>query len=954
MKTFLKIIGILVIIIIALAFILPVIFKGKIFELAKEEINKNVQAKVDFTDLNLSLFKSFPNFTLSLKGLTVVGIDEFKKDTLANIQTIDVTIDLFSVIGGDNYEIKRIRIIQPDILVKVLEDGKANYDIAVQTEEEKEPEITTEAEESAFALTLKRLEITDANIIYDDASQSMTLKIIGLNHTLTGNLSEDFTTLRTNTTIDKLTFNYDGINYLNNARLKYKANIDADLKNEIYTIKKNELRLNELYLNFDGSVSIINDDINMVLTFNAPKTEFKHLLSLVPAIYAKDFENIETKGSLSLDGNVKGIYNENTLPSFNLNLIVDNAMFKYPDLPKAVTDINIKTKITNKGGVADNTIIDISKFHLKLGNNPVDISMLIKTPVSDPEIDGKIKGKLDLASVKDYYPLDKGEELSGTFITNITLQGKMSSIENEQYEDFTAIGSMLVKGLKYKSGYLNEPVEISNAQLNFSPQYLDLVSFKSKIGKNDFNAKGKLENYMAYVFKDGKLKGKLETTSKYFNASALIPEEEGEAESSELTSDSVSMSVIEVPANIEFYMDTKFDKLIYDNIEMENVSGQLEVKDKRVVLKNLRMHLLEGAMRVNGTYSTVIPDSPEIDFNLDMIQIDIQQAYNTFSIISQYAPIAKKTSGKFSIKMNLKSSLDKEMEPIYETMNGGGELSTGRITIKDVNTLNKIADALKYEKIKSMVINKILFQFEFVDGKILIEPFDIKYENIKANLGGWTGFDQSIDYVMNLNIPRKEFGSAANNVLNNLVNEANKQGADFSLGETVSLDVLIGGTLSNPEIKTGLKESGKNIVEDVIKQVEEEIKKKKEEITKQAREQAQKILNDADKQAKKVIQEAKKQAENIRKNANDAAQKLRNEADKQAKQIEQEGKKKGFLAEAAAKETAKKIRSEADKQANNLTNEADKQANAVVNKANKEADNIRKKAQKEADKLLGR
>ncbi|MCD4789582.1 MAG: hypothetical protein K8R37_06230 [Bacteroidales bacterium] len=954
MKTFLKIIGILIIIIIALAFILPVIFKGKIFELAKEEINKSIQAKVDFTDLNLSLFKSFPNFTLSLKGLTAVGIDEFEKDTLANIQTIDITIGLFSVIGGDNYEIKRIRIIQPDILVKVLEDGKANYDIAVQTEEEKEPEVTTEAEESAFAITLKRLEITDANIIYADASQSMTLKIIGLNHILMGNLSEDFTTLRTNTTIDKLTFNYDGINYLNNARLKYKANIDADLKNEIYTIKKNELRLNELYLNFDGSVSMINDDINMVLTFNAPKTEFKHLLSLVPAIYAKDFENIETKGSLSLDGNVKGIYNENSLPSFNLNLTVDNAMFKYPDLPKAVTDINVQVKIANKGGDADNTIIDISKFQLKLGNNPVDISMLIKTPVSDPEIDGKIKGKLDLASVKDYYPLDKGEELSGTFLTDITLQGKMSSIENEQYEDFTAIGSMLVKGLKYKSGYVNEPIEISNAQLNFSPQYLDLVSFKSKIGKNDFNAKGKLENYMAYVFKDGKLKGELETTSKYFNVSALMPEEEEIAGSPEISSDSVSMSVIEVPANIEFYMDTKFDKLIYDNIEMETVSGQLEVKDKRVVLKNLRMNLLKGTMRVNGTYSTVIPENPAIDLNLDINQIDIQQAYNTFSIISEYAPIAKKTSGKFSIKMNLKSSLDKEMEPIYETMNGGGELSTSRITIKDVNTLNKIADALKYEKIKSMVINKILFQFKFVDGKILIEPFDIKYENIKANLGGWTGFDQSIDYVMNLNIPRKEFGSAANNVLNNLVNEANKQGADFSLGETVSLDVLIGGTLSNPEIKTGLKESGKNIVEDVIKQVEEEIKKKKEEITKQAREQAQKILDDADKQAKKIIQEAKKQAENIRKNANDAAQNLRDEADKQAKQIEQEGKKKGFLAEAAAKESAKKIRSEADKQANNLTNEADKQSNAVVNKANKEAGNIRKKAQEEADKLLGR
>ncbi|MCD4664729.1 MAG: hypothetical protein K8R68_05605 [Bacteroidales bacterium] len=956
MKTLFKILGIVVILIIALIFILPIVFKGKIIDLAKEEINKNVNATIDFTDINLSLFKSFPNFNLSIDGLTVVGKDEFTNDTLANVKSINVTLDLFSVISGNNFEIKRISISRPDILVKILKDGKSNYDIALADEvDEKESTVEDKTGESAFALSLRKVEITDADIIYDDVSLSMNLKIIGLNHTLTGNLSDDFTTLLTNTTIDLLTFEYEGIKYLNNAHLKYKANINADLKNEIYTLKKNELKLNELFLNFDGSVSMVNDeDINLVLTFDTPQTEFKHLLSLIPAIYSKDFENVETQGKLSFDGNVKGIYNENNLPSFNLNFSVDDAMFRYPDLPKAVTDINIKTKISNKGGDVDNTIVDVSTFHMQLGENPVDMKMIVKTPVSDPEIHGTINGKFDLGSVKDFYPLAEGEELSGTFIVDITLQGKMSSIENEKYEDFTAIGSMLIKGLKYKSDYVNDIVEISNAQLNFSPQYLDLVTFKSRIGKNDFNAKGKLENYLAYTFKDDKLKGNLTTTSNYFNISALMPDEGEEPDAGEPTTDTAAMSVIDVPSNIEFIMDTKFDKLIYDNIEMENVSGKLIVKDSKVILDNLNMNLLDGEMNVSGSYSTPAGENPEFDFDLNINQIDIQKAYNTFGIVSTYAPIARKTSGKFSTEMKLKSSLDGEMNPVYETMIGGGELATTKVTIKDVNTFNKIADAIKFDKIKSMVIDKILFQFEFVDGKILIEPFDMKIGGFTSNLGGWTGFDQSIDYVMNLNIPRKEFGSAANNILNNLVNEANKQGADFSLGETVSLDILIGGTLSDPQIKTGLKESGKNIVEDIKEKVEEEIEKKKEEISKEARAQAQKIIDDADRQAKKIIQEAEKQAANIRKNAADAAKQLRDEADKQAKNVEAEGKKKGMIAEIAAKESAKKIRSEADKQANNLTSEADKQANSVVNKAKKEAANIKKNAKKEADKLLGK
>jgi vacuolar-type H+-ATPase subunit E/Vma4 len=952
MKTFFKILAVLIILVIALAILLPIIFKGKIVEIAKKEINSSVNAKVDFSSIDLSLFRSFPHFSLGINDLSITGKEEFETDTLANIGAINVTIDLFSVIQGNNYEIKRIAIANPDIHVVVLENGKANYDIALPSETP-ETEPAPESEGSTFVLTLNQVEITNGNIRYNDAGLDMRLVIAGLNHKLSGNFTEDLTMLKTNTQISSFTLNYSGIDYLKNATLSYKADIEADLKNEIYTLSNNEMKLNELFLVFDGSVSMIEEDINLVLTFNAPKTEFKHILSMVQAVYAKDFASVETTGSLALSGNVKGIYNETNLPAFQVNLDVADAMFKYPELPQAVTDINISTKISNKGGDADNTIIDLSKFHLNLGGNTVDMKMLIKTPVSDPAIDGFIKGEVDLANVGKFYPLEPQSSLSGSVTADITLAGKLSAIENEEYENFTAIGSMLIKGLKYESEMVNEPVEISVAQLNFSPAYLDLVSFKTKIGKNDFQAKGKLENYLAYYLKNDVLKGELTTRSEYFNVSSLMPEETTEVPE-ETNTDTIPMSVVEVPANIHFTMASTFGELIYDNIVMQNVSGRIEVADQKITLNNLSMNLLDGEMVVNGHYSTVNPQQPEVDFNLNLKEVDIQKAYNTFGMMEKYAPIAEKTSGKFSTKMDFKTTLDETMMPVYESIAGNGELSTSTIQIQNVNSLTKIADALKMDKLKSMDISKILLTFKIIDGKLLVDPFDIKYNDYNANIGGWTALDQTIDYKMDLAIPRAEFGSAANDMLNSLVNQANQQGTNFSLGETVNIGILIGGTLTDPEIKTALKESGKTLVEDVKEQIKEEIEKKKEEITQEARERAQKILDDADKQAQKLVSEAEKQAAQVRKNAADAAQKLRAEADTQAKKVEAEGKKKGFLAEAAAKESAKKIRQEADKQANNLTNEADKQANDMVNKAKQQADKIRQDAQKEADKILGK
>ncbi|MCD4694784.1 MAG: hypothetical protein K8S16_00980 [Bacteroidales bacterium] len=954
MKTLFKIIGILVVILIALAFVLPIIFKGKIVEIAKEEINKNVNAKVDFTDFSLSLFKSFPHFNLGIEGVQIIGAGQFSEDTLANINAIDITIDLMSVMGGDSYEIKRIRVTRPEINIKVLEDGSANYDIAVEGDEMVAEDQTTEDASDPFVLTLKHLEVINGFVKYSDESLDMTLEMKGLNHKLSGDLSEDFTLLKTTTVIEQFTLIYDGIRYISDASVNYVADIDADLKNEIYTLKKNTLEMNQLTVQFDGSVSMVNEDINIVMAFNSPGTDFKHFLSMVPAVYAKDFEAVETSGKLSFNGHVKGLYNEANLPSFDINLEVSDAMFKYPGLPEAVSNVNINTRIYSKGGDADNTVIDVSRFHLDLGKNPVDLYLLVKTPVSDPDISGKLKGTLNLSDIQKFYPLEEGEDLKGTFVADITLQGKLSAIENENYEEFTALGSMLIKGLEYQSSYINDIVGINLAQLNFSPQYLDLVTFKTKIGRNDFSAKGKIENYIAYAFKDEILKGELTTSSGYFNLNDLMPADDGLQEDESTTEDTVSMSIIEIPANIRFEMASSFNKLIYDNIEMENVNGKILIENQTVTLQNLGMNLLEGEMVMNGSYTTLDPQKPAFDFNLDIKNLDIQKAYNTFSVIAKYAPIAKKTSGDFSTKMNLRSELNQEMMPVYETMTGGGELATTQVTIKDVNTLNSISNTLKMDDIKRMVIDKILFQFEFVDGKILIEPFDIKFSDYTANLGGWTAMNQSIGYVMNMNIPRGKFGEEANQVLGNMVNQANAKGANFSLGDNILMDILIGGTLTNPEIKTALKESGENLVEDIKEQVKQEIEKKKEEISKEARKKAQKILDEADRQSKKITNEAEAQASNIRKNADEGAKKIREEAERQAKKVEDEGKKKGFLAEMAAKETAVKMRQEADKQANNLVKEADEQAKAIVRKANDETTLIKRNARKEADKILER
>lgn len=949
MKLFFKILVVIVLLLAALIIVLPFVFKGQIIELAKKEINANVNATVDFVDMDLSLIRNFPNFSLGIDGLTVVGNGEFQQDTLVSIHSIGIVIDLFSVFSGDSYEVKKIVIDSPDLKVRITESGKANYDIVPA--DDGEPENVEQEEETKFNLQLKHFQIINGSLSYEDAESATKLYIQGLNNSLSGDFSQDFTKLKTTTGINKLSFRQGGVDYLSDVSLKYRANIEADLKNEIYTLGKNQLNLNDLNLTFNGSVAMIEEGINLVLTFNAPDNRFKSLLSLIPAVYAKDFEDIRAEGKLSIDGSIKGIYDEDKLPAFNVNIIVDNGKFAYPDLPQSVTNINIIAVVSNKGGDADNTIIDVSQFSVNLGSNPFIASLLVKSPVSDPDIDAKIKGTLDLATLKDFYPVE--DELSGTFIADITVKGKLSSIEKERYDEFIALGSLLVQNLNYTSTSFNKPVEISNAQLNFSPRYLDLVSFKMNAGNSDLQASGKVRNYLAYLFKNGDLKGDLTVRSKYFNLDELIAEGEKEegGETQESTSDEEGAdipsesSVLEIPDKIDFTMNANFDKLVYDKIEMDNVKGKLGIRNRALILEDLQMGVAGGMMNVSGYYSTRNPEKPDVNLKFGIKDLNIPATYNKFAVMRTYLPVAKKTTGNFSASFNLKTSLDNQMMPVYETMNGSGQLNTSKITINDLNTLLQIAEALNFSEMKKLELDKLNVKFKFIDGKMMVNPFEINYKNINAEIEGWTSFDQSIGYVMDFNIPREELGAGANQMLEGLLKEANKLGGNFSLPETISFDVLVGGTLSKPTIKTGLAESGNDLVE----KAKEEIIK---EISKEVMEKAQQIINEADKQAKKIIAEAEKQAKYLRENADKAVAKLNAEYDKQADALMTEAKKQGFVAELAAKEAIRQLRKEADGQIVKLNGEADKQADVLINTAKSTARSIKQEAQKQADALL--
>ncbi len=385
--------------------VVPIIFKDDIRKAVDQELDQAVNAKIYYNPdkFGLSFFKQFPNLTLSLGEFGVAGVGAFEGDTLIDVRSFDLTINLASLFG-DQITIRSITLDKPSIELLVLADGKANWDIAKPDSTATED---TSSAPSSFSLKVQRWEIKDARIVYSDLQGDMLAQIENLNHTGSGDLSATVYDLKTYTLIKGFTYEMADTRYLNRAELEADLTMNIDMDKSAYTFKDNQVRLNDFKMGFEGSFAMPADgSMQMDLKFAAKETAFKNILSLVPGVFMEGFEKIKTSGSLAFDGWAKGTYKDSTqMPGFLLNLKVTDGMFQYPDLPAPVSNIQIDLSTGTENGDLQKLTLDLRKGHLELGSNPIDMSLSTEglMPVT---VNGKVNAKVNLAEALKVFPVE--------------------------------------------------------------------------------------------------------------------------------------------------------------------------------------------------------------------------------------------------------------------------------------------------------------------------------------------------------------------------------------------------------------------------------------------------------------------------------------------------------------------------------------------------------------------
>ncbi|HSG08951.1 MAG TPA: AsmA-like C-terminal region-containing protein [Longimicrobiales bacterium] len=898
--------------------VLPLFLRGRIEARAHAEIERALDAQVAWSGVSLTFFRDFPNLTMALDDLTVVGNGDFAGDTLVSMKGFRLVLDVGTVVralrGTGPVLVRSVQLDAPSLRLSVLDGGSASWDIARPGTAENEPPAPSGR---GVTIELQSLAVTDGRLLLEDPRTGLYVSMAGLQHSLSGDFSQDRFVVRTLTRADATTVRFAGLPYLEGVALDFRADLDADMVGRRFAFADNQLRLNDLLLEFAGSAVRSADGVALDMTFHAPRTEFAQILSLVPMVYAHDFEELETSGTFSLEGRVQGDWGDRAFPSFALTAEVADGMFRYPDLPLPARDVSLHLAMNNPGGDVDSTVVRLERFHLVLGDQPVDAALTLRTPASDPDIDLVVKGTVNLADVARTVKFADVEELSGTVRADAAVRARMSDVDAARWDRVGARGTVAATDVALRSAAFPHPIAVREATLELSPQRADVQSLQMQLGSSDVRAAGSLDNVLGFALRREALRGRATFHSENFNLD-------------EWKSDS-ALQLIPVPAGVDLALDGTVDRLTYGALDMADARGTLLVKDQRVTLEELTLETLGGHVGVTGFYETTDPVRPTFGVGLALDSLDIPGASAALLTVRSLAPVARFARGAFTAQLTLDGALGSGMEPVFGALNGGGSLQTTSLVLEGFPAMARLADALSLPQLTNPTLSALRSTIDIHDGRLHVRPFQVRMGEFRLSVSGSNGVDQSLDYTLALAVPRTLLGGAADQAFRTLLADAGRAGLELQATDSLEVSVAVRGLVTAPTVETAFGRAITTVGDQARQAVAGAVTQRLDATEARVDSTAEENLRRAQARADSIIQAAEARATAVRTEARMLADTLRAEANRGADKLVAEATNP--VARVAARAAADRLRKEADAKAEAMVQEADRRAEAMVAEA---------------------
>lgn len=620
-------------------------------------------------------------------------------------------------------------------------------------------------------------------------------------------------------------------------------------------IESTSIKLNKMHVDFgnnpfDASLEIKN------LKDYALDMNVKGQMNLVDLNKMLPIDGLEIAGDLDLDLSAKGVYDgvNQIIPVLDMRFALENGEIKSDQMPSSLNGLTLKATILNSTSLIADTEIEVEKLEFEMDGQPFSAVAKVINPL-DARWTANIKGILDIEKLMALYPLE-GMHLEGTVIADVSSIGTMKAIESAQYGSLNTSGSFELSNFVYEDELFDQQVSIIKAVAAFFKDQIAIKALTGKAGKTAFEMEGTVSNYLGFALNDEKLLGDILLEADVLDINEWMT---SSTEVETTTDDEAAVfEVVRIPENINFTAKTRVDKVIYQDISMSNLAGQLEVVDGKIHLKNTSFNTLGGEVILKGGYNSV-PESPTFEMDFSVKKLEIPQAFNSVKIVQKLAPIAQNMTGDFSSTFKLNGTLDTEMMPVYSGLTGAGFIEIAKANLGQTPITEALASVSSLSNVSQASLEKVKMVAEIKEGRLFVNPFPLKFGDYAAELGGSTGVDGSVDYTISLDIPENAIGNQLSGILANLSNN------QLKIDRELVLNLGLVGTYNKPQfIIRGVKsKDGEALDEMVTATIEAKIEEEKKELEEKLEAEVQVVKDSVNEKADEVVEVAKDSANTL-------------------------------------------------------------------------------------------
>ncbi|HEX7571472.1 MAG TPA: AsmA family protein [Bacteroidota bacterium] len=683
---------------------------------------------------------------------------------------------------------------------------------------------------STAAFLVSNLLVNNGSVDYVNFKDSSATRVRNLSLALELGTEGDRIIISGNAVTDSLSYGTVETPMLEGLRLRFDSRMSYDLSKDLLEFEKGDMIFQDMRLALKGTVSHVRSNSVLDITVGSDSLNIADLFSLVPREYLKKAEGIRGTGIARIHIAVSGTLTDSTTADIAGTVAATGASIQYPQLPKPISDITLLSGFTRTKTKQE---FHIEKMTANLGGAPFSMAMSIVN-FDKPYLTLSAAGSLNLATVPEYYPLEKGTELGGEMKLDIHIDGKVSDPKSMH-----ASGSMTFQDVSAKTAGTAKPVRKLNGTLTFNNEVAETAKLSLLIGESDMTLSCRVKNYLSLVSKDKNAPQSSATMtlqSTHLFARDIMTEQpppvagaqkQGNAQPASGTPEPPKTSqpaparpvqasgkaAFPLPA-MDIDASATIGTLTLEKFEFTNIKGAMRVSKGVVTMQNLSLNAFGGSVVSNGSVDLNKPDRPLFDLSLNLNGVEAA------TLLSHFTSFGQKLSGALTTSTKLKGALNDTLGLVPETVEGDGKVAVKNGSLKGFKVNQTLASSLKLPDLETIQFKDWGNDFTVQKGRLTLKDLTITASTGQYVVNGSQGLDGSLDYHMALYLPAS---TAPKLNIPGFAGEAVNLFKDQS--GRLKLDFNIGGTTDNPKVQLDT-DPAKNRAVDLAKQKLEDEKKK--------------------------------------------------------------------------------------------------------------------------------